>query len=306
MRIPFLFCRYSAQIDDEELTASGLVQALNEIQGQFLPHGAKAEKEGVHTVVVMKPRKLELHEEDVVTWFVGFRPGHRTITDYDAQDQELQFSVVGDTNILHTAIVAIPRLRVMAVNDRSNSLNMGGKPALSRTRSVFKQMHGGHFNFHFLAPGDLKQVVNNLELEEYSYTVRRINPTPPTTLAAALDASMEAEGIFIQRGVAKPAVGGSMKANGRLIAATRDLAADGYGVLGFKGTTPDGHSAQIKKPPFSLDKKDNLEQLEKEQPLRIIIESEEDNDEIIASVVAELVRFYTPSDDAPDTLEGAA
>jgi hypothetical protein len=295
-RTPFLFCRYTARVDDEELDASGLTAALNEIQGTFLPHGAKAEREGTKTIVVMRPRKETIHGEEVVTWFVGHRPGHRTVADYDATAQELKFAVQADTNILHTGVIALPTYGVMAVNDRSNALNMGGKPALSRTRSVFKQMPGGHFDYTFLSPGDIEQVVNSLDLEEYSYTVRRINPTPPSALAAALDASMANEGVGIQRGTARPMPGNSMHAGEGTIGATRDLAGAGYGVVGFKGTTEGGHIAQIRKPPFSLDKEKNLEQQEKEQPLRVVIESDGEENEIIAAVVAELLRFYVPND----------
>ncbi|MFL6830299.1 MAG: hypothetical protein ACJ8D5_06730, partial [Sphingomicrobium sp.] len=233
LRTPFLFCRYTARIDDEELDASGLTEALNEIQGKFLPHGAKAEREGNKTIVVMRPRKEPIHELDVVTWFVGHRPGHRTVADYDAAAQELSFAIEPDSNIVHTGLIAIPEFGVMAVNDRSNALHMGGRSALSRTRAVFKQVPGGHFDFTFLSPGDIEQVVNALELEEYSYTVRRINPTPPSALADALDASMASEGIGINRGTAKPMPGGVMHAGEGTIGATRDLAGAGYGVVGF-------------------------------------------------------------------------
>src|SRR5437868_5335102 len=104
-RTPFLFCRYVARIDDEDLDASGLTEALNEIQGKFLPHGAKAEREAKNTIVVMRPRKQSIHGVNVVTWFVGHRPGHRTVADYDSSAQELSFAIEPDTNIVHTGII---------------------------------------------------------------------------------------------------------------------------------------------------------------------------------------------------------
>ena len=77
-----------------------------------------------------------------------------------------------------------------------------------------------------------------------------------------------------------------------IIGATSDLAGAGYGVLGAKGVTEGGHLAQIRKPPFSMDKKENLEQQEKAQPLRVFFDDELEGDQLIGSVVAELMRFY--------------
>jgi hypothetical protein len=149
-------------------------------------------------------------------------------------------------------------------------------------------------------------IVKDLDLLEYAYTVRRINPTSPTVLAKAFDATMAQEGIALQRGISKPEPGQTMKAAGGIIEATSDLVGAGYAVAGFKGKTPAGHLAQIRKPPFSMDKNENLKQLEKDQPLRVFIETEQEDDALISSIVTELVRFYEPDDDTPDTAERAA
>lgn len=291
MRVPFLFCRYSAQIDGDELDQAGLLQALSDIQGQFLPHGKTAEREGRNDVVVMTPRRERIGGEMVVRWAIGHKPGHRTVTSYDAGDQEIRQRVRPDDHILQCHFIALPRLKVLAVTDQQSALNMGAKVALSRTRSAFKFMEDGQFAFWFLEPGDVSAMMAEVDLKEYSYTVRRINPTPPGALAEALDASMRDEGIGKQSGIAKPVEGGAMHQEGGIIAKSVELAEGGYGVIGFKGETDGGHIAQIRKPPFSMEKSKNLLQMEKEQPLRVLVE-EERVDEIAASVVAELVRFY--------------
>lgn len=304
-KIPFLFCRYVAQIEDEVLDAAGTLSALNDLQGKYLPSGPKAERENNPTIVVMRPRKLTIGGEEVVTWDIGHRPGHRVVTDYDAASQEISHVVQDDKHIVHTTIVAVPRLGAMAVNDRINALNMGARPALSRTRAAFRQIENGSFAYWFLSPGDVAGIVSGLDLLEYSYTARRINPTPPSVLAAAFDATMEQEGIALQRGVARPEPGETMHAAGGVIEATSDLVGAGYAVAGFKGTTPTGHLAQIRKPQFSMDKNENLKQLDREQPLRVFIETEEEDDALIAGIVGELVRFYGHHD-APDIPEESA
>lgn len=301
---PFLFCRYSIHASDELLDASGTLQVLSEIQGQFLPSGVAAESRGERSLVVMKPERLEVGGETVIRWLIGHKPGHRTVTDYDAGTQEVKYSVERDRHILHTTIIAVPRIGALAVSDRVNALHMGGKPALNRMRAVFRKIEGGAFSHWFLQPGDITAIVNELDLKEYAYTIRRINPTPPGVLSAALDESMKAEGIGIQRGTAKPMPGETMQSNEGFIAATTELAEAGYGVLGFKGHTNAGRLAQIKKPPFSMDKKENIKEQAREHPLRVFIESEAE-EAIWAGVVAELVRFYG-RDGPSDILEEPA
>ncbi len=101
---------------------------------------------------------------------------------------------------------------------------------------------------------------------------------------------MAKESIAISQGVVKPAPGNAMEKNeGLFIEATSDLAGAGYGVVGAKGRTSSGKLAQIRKPKFSMDKNENLEQQEREQPLRVFFDGEQSQEEIIASVVAELV-----------------
>lgn len=243
---PFLFCRYEIQASDERLDASGTFQVLSELQGQYMPSGVAAESRGERSLVIMKPQRLQVGGETVIRWLIGHKPGHRTVTDYDAGSQEIKYSIERDRHILHTTIIAIPRIGALAVSDRVNALHMGGKSALNRMRAIFRKVEGGSFSYWFLEPGDITAIVNELDLKEYAYTIRRINPTPPGVLSAALDATMQAEGIGIQRGTAKPMPGESMHSNEGFIAATTELAEAGYGVLGFKGRTQAGHLAQIK------------------------------------------------------------
>lgn len=290
-KIPFLFCRYVARIDDDILDAAGLAQALSEIQGQYFAHGAKAEREARRDVVVMSPQRLEVAGELAVTWAIGHVQGHRIVTDYDPTEQVMRQRLERDSNHIYTKMLAIPRLGALAADDRTSATFMGGRVALSRMRSAFRHMPGGSFDFSFLAPEDVLGIIDALELSEYSYTVRRINPTPPGALAAAFDATMEREGVGIQRGVAKPMPGGEMHIGEGIIGQTAELATGGYGVVGFKGHTEDGSLAAVRKPPFSLDKAENLRQMEKEQPLRVYVEEAAET-EMMASVVGELVRFY--------------
>jgi hypothetical protein len=291
-KIPYLFCRYSMQIGDDVLDAAGTLAALSEHQGTYYPSGPKEDRDGVKSSVVMKPRQVLVDGEAAIVWSMGFRPGHRVVTGYDAITQEMTRQVEADTHIYHADIVAVPRLQVMAIQDRSSATYLGARSALRRIRAVFRQIEDGSFSYTFMGPGDLTQVLDDLKLGEFHYTVRRINPHPPSALAQALDESFQQEGIGISRGVVKPLPGAEMEKGNGLIGAATDLASAGYGVIGAKGTTASGHTAHIPKPPFSLDKNENLEQQEKEQPLRILFDGELEGDQLIAGVVTELVRIY--------------
>src|SRR5690606_16943942 len=105
-------------------------------------------------VVVMRPRRDTVEGEEIVTWAIGHRPGHRVTTTYDAAKREIRQRVSPDDHIVYSDVIAIPRLGALAISDRQSAVYMGGRPGLSRTRSAFRFMDGGHFAFWFLTPGD--------------------------------------------------------------------------------------------------------------------------------------------------------
>lgn len=290
--VPFLFCRYQMLVEEEPLDADGQFAALTEIKGQLFPHGPKAAREGVRDILVMRPRRQEIEGESVLTWSMGHRPGMRRKTEYNAENDQLDRSLTNDEHTVFTDFIAVPRLNALAVDDRLSDEYMGASPALSRLRSAFQNIDGGAFQAWLLAAGDVTGVVETLALTEYSYSVRRFNPHTRSELARRLSEAMAAEGIFTNRGVVKPAPGETMTYGEGLIGGTAGLADDGYGVVGFKGITPAGHHAQIKKPQFSTDKNDNIKQQQKDQHLRVLFERDAAEQDLTASIVAELVRFY--------------
>ncbi len=290
--VPYLFCRYNMHIGDELLDAAGQHAALADVQGQMMPHGAAAVRENRRTVLVMRPKRKTINGEDVITWSVGDRPGLRLKTGYDPVSQTIRQKHEPDEHITYTDFIALPRLGALAIEDRISNTTMAASSALPRMRSIFGQIEDGYFSYQMLAQGDLGRLLGSLDLLEYSYTVRRYNPHAPSALAKRLHDAMGEEGIGIQRGVAKPMPGETMKAGEGLIQATSDLAQAGYGVTGFRGVTESGAVAQVPKPPFNMDRKENLRQQAKEQRVRMFFERMYDDEDMTASVVAELVRFY--------------
>lgn len=83
---------------------------------------------------------------------------------------------------------------------------------------------------------------------------------------------------------------------GGYIAETLGLAQRGYGQIGVKGYTPDGHEAAYGKPKFSVDKQENEKQKNKPQSLKVYIDPQETEDETIGEVAKALLGFYDRRD----------
>jgi hypothetical protein len=279
-------------VDEELLDETGQLEALQSIKGQSFAHGPKAEREGTLDILLMQPRTLDVDGEAVITWSMGHRPGTRRKIEYDSDTDEISSSIERDNHTITTRFIALPRLGVVAVDDRLSAEYMGAQAAISRLRSAFQHVDGGAFQAQLLAPGDVDSVLGELSLTEYSYTVRRYNPHPPSDLARRTSEAMAAEGIGTQRGVVRPMPGEKMHAGDGLIQGTSDLAEAGYGVRGFRGRTAAGNEAQVAKPSFDMDRTKNLKAQGKQQRLRVFFERPANDFDVTPSVVAELVRFY--------------
>jgi len=86
-----------------------------------------------------------------------------------------------------------------------------------------------------------------------------------------------------------------MKPAGGPIAQTQEMVEAGYGQNGFAGITPDGHKAQVPKPPFHMDKAKNLREQSKPRLVRMAFEVESndtDEHELASTIAAALINFY--------------
>jgi hypothetical protein len=76
------------------------------------------------------------------------------------------------------------------------------------------------------------------------------------------------------------------------MAAAIELADAGYGQYGVKGTTPDGHEAQIKQPTFNEERSKNQKKQDQPRELRIIIQTDGDEDDVFIDALRALLNFY--------------
>lgn len=292
---PFLFCRYTMLISEEALDGRAQLTVLNDLQGQFFGHGPKAEREGRQDIVLMRPRRLQIDGEEAISWSVGQQIETRVAAKYDKTSDRIQLVSIDDGTVRYNDIVALPRLNVLAVDDRSGERHLGAKGAISRFRSIFRNVdENASANIYMMIDADdMDHALRDWELEEVAFKVRPINPHSSQELSRKLSDAMKRENIGTFRATVRPAANEDMRPNEGPIDQASALSRDGYGQIGVRGKTPEGHMAKIPRPQFELEKSKNQKIQSKPRELRVYIESDEESDDKFAeAVVKALVSFY--------------
>jgi hypothetical protein len=292
--IPFFFCRYQFLVDDEPLDIRGQANALKELQGRFFAHGPTAERESHLDSVVMRPRQLKVDGEVALMWSVGRRIGPRLTVGYDPDEDELTRDTVVDEGVNYSDFVAVPRLGVLAVDDRAGAPHLGGKAAINRFRSIFRNIPGGDVAITLTTrPQDVERALAQWSLTEFSFVVRPYNPHPPGDLSKRLSEQLEKDGIGRYTAKAQPVAGRAMHAaeDGH-IASVVELSEAGYGQFAVKGVTGEGHVAQIKRPKFEDERTKNQQRQLEPRELRVIVTVEGDDVAAAKIIVKSLVNFY--------------
>lgn len=294
--LPFLFCRYGFFIAEEPLGYSAQVRALQELQGRYFPRGPKAERESHLDSIVMRPREIQLEQEKAVAWSVGRRVGVRQGFEYDARADKIEPILIEDGTVVFTDFIAVPRLEVVAVDDRSAPHHLGGRPAINRFKSIFRNIEDGDVDMDpTVNPQDVQRALKIWGLTEFSFVIRPFNPHPPGDLSKRLSEEMEKDGIGRYRAKVQPHHGKKMKpSEDGPIAAVRELSDAGYGQYALKGVTRDGHTAQIKQPKFEDTPEKNERRQAESRELRIILDADDDlhDDEVAREVIKALRDFY--------------
>lgn len=291
---PFLFCRYSMLVDENHLDERAQLLALQDLQGQLFAHGLRAEREGRRDTILMRPRSFLVDDRGAISWSVGHRIDIRVAAKYDEASDRLDLVAIDDGTVRYNDIVAVPSLGVLAVDDRTGDRHIGGKPAIARLRSIFQNVEGGSVNIErLITSSDLERALESWELDEVSFKVRPVNPHTPSDLSRQLSEAMKREHIGTLRAVAKPAHDQQMRPSDGPIGQATALSNEGYGQVGVRGRTPEGHMATIPRPQFDLEKRKNEKIQSKPREFRVFIEADSEVDETIFFHTAKaLVSFY--------------
>ena len=293
---PYLFCRYAFFVDEELLDTRGQLAALQDLQGQFLAHGPTAEREGRYDTVIMRPRLMSFDGEEVLTWSIGQRTDVRVGARYDESSDRIDLVAIDDNTVRYNDFVAVPRLGVVAVDDRSGDRHIAakGRGAISRLRSAFRNVDGGAVNIEMTTTSaDMERALNSWELQEVTFKVRPVNPHSRSELSLQLSEALQREGIGTLRAVAKPRSGSEMRPNEGPIEQALSLTDEGYSQIGVRGVMPDGHSAVMPRPDFQDERSRNQRVQARPRELRVYVETEGDTDEeSFANAAQALLGFY--------------
>lgn len=291
---PYIFCRYGLFVDEEVLDAQGQLNALQELQGNYFAHGPTAEREGRYDTVIMRPHSLEIGGETALIWSVGQKTEYRFGVQYDQTNDSLDFVTINDGTVRYNDFVAIPRLGVMAVDDRTGESHINAKGAIARFRSVFRNVEGGAANVEMtITSEDVTEALSTWELREISFKVRPVNPHSRSDLSRQLSDALEKEGMGTFRASARPKAGGDMRPNEGILDQAHSLSDEGYGQIGVRGVMDDGHVGYIPRPQFEEERQRNERIQEKPRQLKVYIETDGEADqESFQNAAQALVNFY--------------
>jgi hypothetical protein len=294
--LPYLFCHYWFYIDEEPLGFEAQLQALQELQGQYFARSARGARATHLDSIVMRPREVKVETERAIAWSVGRKIGERQTFEYDQPKDKIESFVVDDPSLVFSDFVAIPQLGVLAVDDRSGPHHLGGRAAINRFRSIFRNLEGGDVDIEpSVTPQDVHKALANWGITEFAFVLRPFNPHPPGDLSKRLSEQFSKDGIGTYRGKAEPKEGEMIKpSHDGVVAAATELADAGYGQYSIKGVTPEGHEAQIKQPKFDHERQKNEKRQAENRELRIIIEGDGDiaNDVVVKLIVKALKGVY--------------
>lgn len=293
--IPYIFCRYQISVDEEPLDAGGQRQALVDMQGEPVAHGPT--RDGAQPLaLIMEPRAFRADGERALSWAVGYQPGWRVRTEYDREEVRKVQTIVPDPHIKYAEFVSLPEMGLLAVLDRASDQHIPARQAISAFRTLVRSLGEGLGSVDIQASteDDRHFWLQNWALKEYSFTVSPLNPIRASDLAERRSEAMRRENIARESGKVSPNEGDSMRANGGVIQETSDLIAVGYGQDGFRGVTPDGHTAHVPKPKFYQDRHKNLREREKPHYVRVLMEDqeEEEQNDLHLDVARVLRRFF--------------
>lgn len=291
---PYIFCRYSFVINEESLDARRQLSALQELHGKLFAYGPTAERVGRYDTLIMRPDRFEVDREKVISWSVGRKTDIRVGVKYDEKKDRLEFITIDDKTVQYSDCVAIPRLGVMAVDDRAAATHLGAKHAINRFCSTFRNIPNGSVNVEFTTTaGEVDRALKTWELAEVTFKIRPYNPFSSSDLSKQMSEAMKREGIGTLRAVARPASGSEMRPVDGPIASAVALSNDGYGQVGVKGVTSDGDVAQIRRPHFENERTKNQKIQAAPRELRVFIEADGDTDEeSFKNAVRAMLTFY--------------
>lgn len=136
--IPYVMCRYEMTMHERPLSGEEQLQVLRAIRGTLVTHRKSEPGPDDADTLIMRPKSMRVDDRLVLTWDVGQQLTGRTEAKYDHERDEVRREWSGGDAIRYTSFVAVPSLRVVAVNDRVGDIYLGSTSGISRLKSIFR------------------------------------------------------------------------------------------------------------------------------------------------------------------------
>lgn len=289
--VPYIICRYRIVVDDTILDEVGQRQFLAENQGRNATYYTRGDKPDANALV-MEFERIDTEDFKGISFHVGYQPGYRRKTGYNARSDRRTFDFVQDDHIKSAHVIAIPSLGCMAIEDRNNENNIPQSIAVKGLRSILAFMfEDASFDVIHLTDDEVTNIVADWQLIQYDYQVRPLNPIRLSDFNQLRSEAMKADRVAFDAGRMKPNPGETMESNGGLVSETQEMVDNGYGQSGLRALTPEGDEARVPKAKFHMEKEKNFAEREKPRFLKIMFESDEgviDKEKIVDTIG----RFY--------------
>jgi len=292
-----MFARYRVGTEDADWDGDQLLRALRKVRGTRFEQSYS--RSTVADTLAMTPGQRTIDGLQVLTWRVGVKVMLRTATDYDALKDTLVRNTIAHEGVRYEDFVAVPKLGVVAISDRSGEDHIGAKNAAARFETVVRKgLPGAEAIIDWgVSETDVEAALKRWTVSEFSFSVRPFNPTVRDQGRRVHEALLE-ERASLMRGTIVAQTGEGLQAkDGGFISEALGLSRAGYGQIGFRGVTEDGQEAQFKKPQFSMNKKKNQEVREEGQPLKVFIEPKKSDKKEVEAIAKALISFYDRPED---------
>jgi hypothetical protein len=290
---PYILCRYQITAGEDRLDSAGQMAFFRENQGQFKPYQTRRDRPPANALIMEAEPLTTEGGNDAISFYVGYQPGYRLKTGYDARNQKRTSDVVHDDNIKAAHVVAVPALGCMAIEDRVGDHNIPQGTAVRALRSIARAtLDEGDINVLHLSDDDVRKILEDWELVQYDYVIRPLNPISVSDLADIRSEAMKVDNVAKDSGRLQPKAGDTMVAKGGIITQTQAVVDAGYGQSGGRAITPDGNEARFPKPTFHMNKEKNFAERDKPRFVKIMFDTDDEGTPDTVAIARTLVRFY--------------
>jgi len=271
-KISYCFYKYAILDEAEEpIYTHEHADIMHGFAGNRVAHRKPEPSPNEYDTFIMRFRNQVLAGLDCAIFDVARGVDVRVEHRYNPNTDDLELVDVPANDTIWTRFIMVPRMERMGIRDGSGDM-LSASQGANRLRSIVRGLSDFDFSFYRTATsGEVSQAATRLGLTEFSFTSRPTNPHPVVP-GEIMDELMRKARVGKMTGKAEPVFGETMSvADEGLISESIGLAEEGYGQIGFKGTTNSGTEVAYPKPKFERSREGNIRQQAKASSLKVFV-----------------------------------